>query len=94
MKYCLEVAVRKILSISDTYTKYYTMLYNVLYRGWILKDNNKINNINVLYNINLLTFPTENVKLRQKLLHVACSFQTRNSRSNYNALKVFKTKPL
>ena len=30
---------------------------------------------------------------KQSLL-IACSFRTRNSQSNYNALKVFKTKPL
>ena len=41
-----------------------------------------------------LTFPIENVKLRQTITQVACSFWTRNSRSNYNAFKIFKSKPL
>ena len=40
---------------------------------------------------NLLTFPIQNV---QQSHWVACSFQTRNSWSNYNASKKIKTRPL
>ena len=43
---------------------------------------------------NQLTFPIENVKLRRTITPVACSLRTRNSQSNYNAFKIFKTKPM
>ena len=42
--------------------------------------------------INLLTFPIENIMLRQSVTLVACSFRMRNYRSNHNAFKVFQTK--